>query len=275
MSKTQSLDSELAQYSIAARAVLDLKKPAKRLGELALYTAAASSALALAPGAEASIIYSGIKNITVHRVTNGSSSASVDLNRNGQGDFSFGIRSSHAVAGGQTDSAAAYGYPGSFLGSYGSARFFDNNRRSLLKLAASSRNIGTNYGPNTSLKYIGGMRGHTATASGSNIYGLWNPGPGASSTGFAGVRIGSANTTAQQFGWLHFKLTTDSANRTDSLTLIDWAFQSVSGASIHVGDRGTTPVPEPSTLGLMALGAAGIAALRRRRSHEKKADRVH
>lgn len=60
------------------------------------------------------------------------------------------------------------------------------------------------------------------------------------------------------------------SNRTDSLTLIDWAYQSVSGESIHVGDKGTTAVPEPSGLGLMALGALGVAALRRRRSRDKK-----
>jgi hypothetical protein len=58
MSRTHPLDTALERYSITARTVLSLKPPAKRLGlgELTLYTAAAGSALALAPVAEASII---------------------------------------------------------------------------------------------------------------------------------------------------------------------------------------------------------------------------
>lgn len=274
MPKTQRLDSELAQYSIAAQAVLDLKKPTKRLGDLALYTAAAGSALALAPAAEAAIIYSGIQNITVNRVTNGTGSALVDVDGDGQNNFVFEIYSTK-TGGTQFDAAVASGYPSPPL--YGTVRFFDNISSSLLKLAASSRTVGPNYNnTNTLLKYFGGLRGHSATTGGSSVFGLWNIGPNAATTAFAGVMLGGAtNPALNQFGWLRFKLTTDSENRTASLTLIDWAFQSVSGVGIHVGDRGTTSIPEPSTLGLLALGAAGLAALRRRRGEQKQAGGAH
>lgn len=271
MTKTQRLDSGLAHYSITAQAVLNLKKPAKRLGDLTLYTAAAGSALAFAPAADASIIYSGAQNITVNRATNGTSTALVDLNGDGQNEFGFSIFSSK-TGGSQSDGAIVYGYDGT--GPYGVARFFNQFQFpysvSLLKLAASSRTIGPNYNTaNTALNYGGALRFHAATTGGSFLYGLWNPGLSAATTGFAGVVIGSYNNTSvNQFGWLHFKLTTDALNRTDSLTLIDWAFESVPGASIHVGDKGTAPgpapIPEPSTLSLLALGAAG-AALRRKR----------
>src|SRR5699024_11429191 len=73
------------------------------------------------------------------------------------------------------------------------------------------------------------------------------------------------------YGWLLLNLTTDSHGNTQDLTLVDWAYQSVPGESIRVGDKGSsaTPVPEPSTLALMALGAVGIGTLRRRRNRER------
>lgn len=287
MSKTQLFDSDLAQYSLAARAVLDLKKAAPRLGDLTLYTAAVGSALALAPVAEASIIYSGIQNITVNRVANGTSFAPVDLNFDGQGDMSFGISGFSATFPGvtlplQIDSAVAYGLSGTVPGAYGSAGFFNTSfGSSLLKFSASSRTIGSNYGANTTFSFSGVLRGHLNFFGVERSYGSWNPASGASTTGFAGVVIDPYKPPGPQFGWLHFKLTTDSQNRTDSLTLIDWAFESVPGAGIHVGAQGTAPgpapapIPEPSTLSLLALGATGLAALRRRRGPGKKADRVN
>jgi hypothetical protein len=44
-----------------------------------------------------------------------------------------------------------------------------------------------------------------------------------------------------------------------------WAYQLVPGASIHVGGTTTSSIPEPSTPGLLALGA-GCAATRRKRT---------
>ncbi|HEX4133616.1 MAG TPA: PEP-CTERM sorting domain-containing protein [Bryobacteraceae bacterium] len=52
----------------------------------------------------------------------------------------------------------------------------------------------------------------------------------------------------------------------NSLTAIDWAYQT-DGSAILAGDTGIPSTPEPSTaaLALLAMGAAGVAALRRRR----------
>ena len=47
--------------------------------------------------------------------------------------------------------------------------------------------------------------------------------------------------------------------------LLGWAYQN-DGTAIHVGDSGSAPVPEPGGLGLLALGAAGVMGLRRKRS---------
>jgi MYXO-CTERM domain-containing protein len=52
----------------------------------------------------------------------------------------------------------------------------------------------------------------------------------------------------------------------NSITLKDWAYEN-SGSPIHPGDTGLSAAPEPSTaaMALLAAGAAGIVALRRRR----------
>jgi hypothetical protein len=273
MNKNHPLDADLERYSITARTVLNLKPSAKCLGELTLYTAAAGSALALAQSAEASIIYSGIRDITIHRVTNSNVVTAVDLNGDGQNDMLFHIFSQQTSKGGfyELDSAVAtgIGQPPTLL--------LDNQKSSLLKLSASN-SLNYKPGANNTWRTLGGLRLHTATSNntiGRVPLGLWNPGPNATTTGFAGAAFAKTSAGAPHLSWLQFKLTTDSKNRTNSLTLIDWAYQSVPGASIHVGSKGSTSVPEPSTLGLMALGAAGITALRRRRSQEKNAGQAH
>jgi len=57
----------------------------------------------------------------------------------------------------------------------------------------------------------------------------------------------------------------------DSITLLGYAYEDT-GMPIRIGDTGNgepgpgpAPAPEPSTLALFALGATGLAALRRRR----------
>ena len=62
-----------------------------------------------------------------------------------------------------------------------------------------------------------------------------------------------------QYGWIQFQFGATAGSR----SIIGYAYEN-SGGGIAIGDIGA--IPEPSTFGLLALGAIGLTTLRRRRS---------
>lgn len=89
------------------------------------------------------------------------------------------------------------------------------------------------------------------SASGAHI-GSWQPGD----TGFLGLAVfTSASASQPVFGWAEIHL----GSNFDP-TLIAWGFNTTPGATDF-----TPNLPEPSSLLLLASGAAGLAAYRRRR----------
>jgi hypothetical protein len=84
---------------------------------------------------------------------------------------------------------------------------------------------------------------------------------GKSSTSYAA----SANAPID-YGWVRLVYTVGLNGLPNSVTAVDWAYDD-SGAPIAAGDTGSSSAPEPSAfaMGLLALGAAGVTALRRRR----------
>jgi hypothetical protein len=68
-----------------------------------------------------------------------------------------------------------------------------------------------------------------------------------------------ALANANNFGWIEITFGADAATR----TITGWAYED-SGAPITV-----TPVPEPSSMALLSVGAAGLVAYRRRRQAAK------
>ena len=52
---------------------------------------------------------------------------------------------------------------------------------------------------------------------------------------------------------------------TGNTFILDYAYEDVAGASILAGDMGSPAIPEPGSLALAGLAAAGVMAARRRR----------
>ena len=86
-----------------------------------------------------------------------------------------------------------------------------------------------------------------------------------SSPGFAGIAVKNGGQT--YYGWLRLEVFAGSGGYLDGLEVIDYAYNNVAGQSITAGE-GASSTPEPGTaaLSVLAAGALGIAALRRRRA---------
>lgn len=65
------------------------------------------------------------------------------------------------------------------------------------------------------------------------------------------------------YGWVRMDVLADPQTLTIAATVKDWAYESVPGRPIHTSETGV--IPEPGTLSLLALGAAGLALWRRRK----------
>lgn len=92
--------------------------------------------------------------------------------------------------------------------------------------------------------------------------------PMAAGTQYIAFRFLTAGTVLH-YGWAEITVTPDVG---DVLTVNAWAYNSVANATILAGQ--TTAIPEPANavagLGLLALGAAGVACYKRRKAATKE-----
>jgi hypothetical protein len=79
---------------------------------------------------------------------------------------------------------------------------------------------------------------------------------------YAGIQFDTSGET--HFGWMRAGAAWDSQNYSAQMKIHDWAYESEPNTPIVVGATSSN-VPEPSSLALCALGAAGIALLKQRR----------
>lgn len=84
-------------------------------------------------------------------------------------------------------------------------------------------------------------------------------------TGYLGIQFKPGEDVL--YGWIYIDMV---APDLSELEIAGWAYEDT-GAPIHVGDTGS-PVPIPSSLMLLASGAAGVAALRRRKREEENVE---
>jgi hypothetical protein len=213
-------------------------------GRLAAYATLAGAALAAPaiPNADATIIYSGVVNINIPSTTSG-----VYLN------LSSGVFS--------TAPASA---PGWDINPWSSSAF----------------NVWANISTETSNGVISNFTGGTSSTLTDNIPlltlidGTWNygrtnssetTGPTAfqfnSSNNIVGVRFLNNTTNTINFGWVRFSLSGTAASQPRAI--VDYAYDD-SGAGILAG---AMPEPTiPALLGVMAAGALGVRAWRKRKS---------
>lgn len=90
----------------------------------------------------------------------------------------------------------------------------------------------------------------------SLAYGGNNPNAQFNSVDRAFIGLAFPINAVTHYGWVRVSID----NTAGTFVINDWAYEDQPGVGI------TTPVPEPGTLGMLAAGAAGVTALRRRRS---------
>lgn len=212
-------------------------------------SAAAAGLFALQHQAEAAIVYSGAQNITAtFPATIGFDYTHININ--GVGGPDLAIR-----AGGGTMPSffnAPFGDVG--LGGLTNQASIAIQGGFFAKKLASGANISAALGGWA--QAYGYLRRSGIIASG-----YWNV---SNQPGFAAFRL-DAGGGNYQYGWIRLKWTDsagDSNPYPNTVTAIDWAYESTPNTAIQAGDTG--PVPEPSRA-LLALAGAGAAFLRRRR----------
>jgi hypothetical protein len=286
VSDNSNLSERLGRYSITARGQI-ARGPS--IGEIAGYAAAAGAGLVMAGGADAAVIYSGVRNtpIELHAASFAPEQASplnlaatpygVDIYGTSGAEFSVRLNF-HAEAAPATQSNAAhttyYGIGANVIANPAAGAKLlgaDSSGSSLnglnlpagMLISAGAGNFGASSAGWSSRKQrVGGATGGTGPA------GYLTPG----ATAIVGFMLGNGN-----YGWIRLLIENTfpkhplddggnmPGNYPDRITVIDWAYATD-------GDPITAGVPAPAPLALLAAGAVGIAAFRRRKLVPVRAD---
>jgi hypothetical protein len=189
-----------------------------------------AAAMASASIANADIIYSGLQDISINQ----GNSLQLDLNNDTNLDVKL---KNYVFVGGNYLGATVNFAPGQLAG----FRAGPNNFAYVSNLVT-----GAPVGPGT----VG------PSFYGSMAYGAANPNAqfNLDSDGLIGLSFPAGADTL--FGWI--RVATDQGG--GSFKVVDWAYESTPLTAIPAG-----VVPEPASLGLLAVGAAGLAAYRGKR----------
>jgi hypothetical protein len=236
------LQNQLESYSLASKGLQVAKNWTSGASVLATV---AGSALALATNANAGIIYSGHQNITV------SSPAGA-----GPGSFAaftvggspWHVRADNFAAGTIRNTATAR------LERMLAGETFMNASSS----AINAKKLASGAIISAGQAFFGGAGGpDLRRKNNANLYGQFLN----SSIGFVGIKFKVSGS--DHFGWIRVHANIGPSNAVTT-TVLDWAYNDVAGASITAGE-GIAPEPSTMSMGILAAGAAGVLAWRRRR----------
>jgi hypothetical protein len=257
------LDARLSDYTLGLRASTTPGKSHGRAGNWPIYAAAASSALAMATNASASIIYFGqgdnyhnthTANLPVPQIL-----ASKYLASNGGNPFAgvLPLEQGGPQIGLFASASASFGEVGLRSGGTGKLHIFVSAQNGSF---AKKFGSGTLIGPAQSSAFRAAVEIARFGSTGGQLGNF-----SAGKTGFAGLAVTDGSHNVTEYGWIRLEVSNGQNGFPDELQLIDWAFDT-SGAPIAAGEEATaTPEPGTMALGLLASGALGVAALRRRR----------
>jgi MYXO-CTERM domain-containing protein len=286
VSSHTNLQERLDRYGITARGQIGRGPTA---GEIAGYAAAAGVGLVLAGGADAQVIYSGIQNLSLE-ITPGAtaggdnfasapSNVPIDIDGNGVDDVFLRLSfNAEKRQGTQGLSVTYYGIGANLVADTAAgAKFVGSSVRTSQQpgsLAASNLTRGQQIGGSRVFNANSAGISHkqarpngAATVSSATVGTHFN----LSAVGIVGVRLASGN-----FGWIRLHIEDLGTNQPfrnqtgdpwlpgtgfpDKITVVDWAYDNEGGA---------IEAPVSSPLALLAAGAVGLAAFRRRRQERQ------
>lgn len=206
----------------------NLRAPASAKTRLAYSLAAGAAAGVAASHADAQVVYSGVQDIGIAQF----SSQNLNLDGDAYNDI---LLENYIFGGGNYQGLYVNFFPGKVVGF----------------------NAGLNY---ASALNEGDLIDSSTTAGGpfaaSMAYGANNPNAEFNNVDGAFIGLEFPINGTSHFGWVRVSID----NAAGKFVVNDWAYNSVPGEGLLAGQ-----VPEPTTLGLLAAGAVGVAALRRRK----------
>ncbi|HVM47703.1 MAG TPA: hypothetical protein VMU04_06735 [Candidatus Acidoferrum sp.] len=211
------------------------------------------STSALAAGmAQGSVVYSGLLNLQQNTGT-ADNREGVDMTGDGTNDFAFGFEG--------TSPAKPYVDARTFVestlpnqsGIIGVLTKANTGLPVTMAGTMIDASYASTFPPQTVTSTTG--RGYMSEDGGGDaVVGDWST--TATTDAYVGVELALAGGTS--FGWLHF--IDDPVSNPNTLTLVDYAYESSPGVGIMAGE-----VPEPSVVAVGALGVAALLVSRRRR----------
>lgn len=220
-----------------------------RLSTWGVYAAATGATLALASSADASIIY-GVANVSASITPNVSFDFASTAFQIGNHKVELGIGEINISTHFSVFAAIRGVGPGPTL-------FADQGVSSLIKFAPGQTVLPTSGGFS---RYGLARAIERNSALGTVSFGNFASGK----TGFAGfvLQNGSSNL---DFGWLRIKVSDpNSVGYMTEIQALDWAYNDAAFTPIVAGEG--APEPGTAALALLASGAAGLLAWRRRRT---------